>query len=267
MAEAYLAACYNRPGVEIVDHFTYAIVSDGDLMEGVSSEAASLAGHLKLGKLIYLYDDNHVTLSAGTDISPLPRTARTASRRMAGTSSRSQTATTSKAIDRALRDGPRRNRTAVADSGAHAHRLWFALTNRTLSNRTDRRWAEEVRLTKQKSWLADRAAILYPREGSRTFSQASSGESDRGGVERPMFSVRPNVSRSGQRFSTVMRGDLPDGWDRDIPVFPADAKGMATRVAAGKVMNAVASRLPALIGGSADSESIDPYCTFRIGRF
>jgi transketolase len=68
MAEAHLAACRNRPGAEIVNHFTYGIVSDGDLMEGVSSEAASLAGHLKLGKLIYLYDDNHVTLSAGTDL-------------------------------------------------------------------------------------------------------------------------------------------------------------------------------------------------------
>src|SRR6185437_10937080 len=68
MAEAHLAACFNRPGTEIVNHFTYGIVSDGDLMEGVSSEAASLAGHFKLGKLIYLYDDNRVTLSAGTDI-------------------------------------------------------------------------------------------------------------------------------------------------------------------------------------------------------
>lgn len=68
IAEAHLAARYNRPGFEIVNHFTYGIVSDGDLMEGVSSEAASLAGHLKLGKLIYLYDDNRVTLSAGTDL-------------------------------------------------------------------------------------------------------------------------------------------------------------------------------------------------------
>jgi transketolase len=70
MAEAYLAACYNRSGAEIVNHFTYGIVSDGDLMEGVSSEAASLAGHLKLGKLIYLYDDNRVTLSAVARVAP-----------------------------------------------------------------------------------------------------------------------------------------------------------------------------------------------------
>ena len=68
MAEAHLAACYNRPGFSIVDHFTYGIVSDGDLMEGVASETTSLAGHLQLGKLIYLYDDNHVTLSSGTDM-------------------------------------------------------------------------------------------------------------------------------------------------------------------------------------------------------
>jgi transketolase len=95
MAEAYLAACYSRPGAEIVDHFTYGIVSDGDLMEGVSSEAASLAGHLKLGKLIYLYDDNRVTLSAGTDIN-FPRIAPSALRLMADTSSRSPTATISR---------------------------------------------------------------------------------------------------------------------------------------------------------------------------
>src|SRR5674476_1311393 len=69
MAEAHLAARYNRPGLSVVDHHTYGIVSDGDLMEGIASEAASLAGHLQLGKLIYLYDDNHVTLSAGTAIS------------------------------------------------------------------------------------------------------------------------------------------------------------------------------------------------------
>ena len=89
MAEAHLAACHNRPGVDIVNHFTYGIVSDGDLMEGVSSEAASLAGHLKLGKLIYLYDDNHVTLSAGTDLTFTEDRAR-----HSGTSSRSQTAMT-----------------------------------------------------------------------------------------------------------------------------------------------------------------------------
>ena len=93
ISEAHLAARYNRPGFEIVDHFTYGLVSDGDLMEGVSSEAASLAGQLELGKLIYLFDNNHVTLSAGTNISPATRTSRNASRRMAGTRNRWRTET------------------------------------------------------------------------------------------------------------------------------------------------------------------------------
>ena len=83
IAERYLAARYNRPGFEIINHFTYGLVSDGDLMEGVAAEAASLAGHLKLGKLIYLYDNNHITL-AGRRSSPSPKTAPNGSRRMAG---------------------------------------------------------------------------------------------------------------------------------------------------------------------------------------
>jgi transketolase len=98
----------HRPGAEIVNHFNYGIVSDGDLMEGVSSEAASLAGHLKLGKLIYLYNDNRVTLSAGTDITFTEDRARP-SRPMAGTSSRSRTATISlRSMQRCAR--PARNR-------------------------------------------------------------------------------------------------------------------------------------------------------------
>jgi transketolase len=81
IAEAQLAARYNRPGLEVIDHATYAIVSDGDLMEGVGSEAASLAGHLRLGKLTCLYDDNYVTLAAGTDITFFPRSTRRCARR------------------------------------------------------------------------------------------------------------------------------------------------------------------------------------------
>ena len=125
IAEAHLAACHNRPGAEIVNHFTYGIVSDGDLMEGVSSEAASLAGHLKLGKLIYLYDDNHVTLSAGTDLTFTEDRAR----RFEAYGWHIQSVADGNdlaAIDSGAARGSWRNGTPVANSGAHPHRLWFA---------------------------------------------------------------------------------------------------------------------------------------------
>ena len=125
MAEAHLAACYNRPGVEIVNHFTYGIVSDGDLMEGVSSEAASLAGHLKLGKLIYLYDDNHVTLSAGTD-HHIHRGSRAPLRGVWLARPVGRGRQRSRGDRRGAAHGSRGNGASLANSGADPYRLWLA---------------------------------------------------------------------------------------------------------------------------------------------
>ena len=125
IAEAYLAARYNRPGFEIIHHFTYGLVSDGDLMEGVAAEAASLAGHLKLGKLIYLYDDNHITLSAATNITFTEDRAK----RFAAYGWHTQTVENGNdlaAIDRRAACGASRDGTSLADSRAHAYRLWLA---------------------------------------------------------------------------------------------------------------------------------------------
>jgi transketolase len=252
MAEAHLAACYNRPGVEIVNHFTYGIVSDGDLMEGVSSEAASLAGHLKLGKLIYLYDDNRVTLSAGTDITFTEDRAR----RFEAYGWHVQSVADGNdlvAIDAALRAArgePQRPSLILARThigyGAPDKQDSFESHGSPLG-------VDEVRLAKQNLGWPTEPLFYIPEKAGKYFRKAI----ERGKSAETEWSNRLSAySRAfpdlAKVFQQVMHGELPDGWDRDIPVFPVDEKGMATRVAAGKVMNAVAVRLPALIGGSAD---------------
>jgi transketolase len=252
IAEAHLAACYNRPSFEIVDHFTYGIVSDGDLMEGVSSEAASLAGHLKLGKLIYLYDDNHVTLSAGTDLTFTEDRAR----RFEAYGWHVQSVIDGNdlaAIDRALRAARgEMERPSLILVRTH---IGYGSPDKqdSFESHGSPLGAEEVRLTKEKlGWPAEppfhipEPAREHFREAIERGKLVETGWRDKFSAYARTF---PDLAKA---FQQVMRGELPDGWDRDIPAFPADAKGLATRFAAGKVMNAVAPRLPALIGGSAD---------------
>ena len=252
LAEAHLAARYNRPGFDIVDHFTYGIVSDGDLMEGVSSEAASLAGHLKLGKLIYLYDDNHVTLSAGTDIAFTEDRAH----RFEAYGWHVQSVADGndlEAIDEALR---------AAREEAQRPSLILVRTHigygspdkqDSFHSHGSPLGIEEVRLTKEKLRWPIEPPFYIPAPVREHFGEA---------VERGMRAERKwtekfsayarTIPDLAEAFQQSMRGELPQGWDRSIPVFPPDAKGLATRIAGGKVMNAVASRLPGLIGGSAD---------------
>jgi transketolase len=252
MAEAHLAVCYNRPGAEIVNHFTYGIVSDGDLMEGVSSEAASLAGHLKLGKLIYLYDDNRVTLSAGTDITFTEDRAR----RFEAYGWHIQTVADGndpEAVDRALRTA--RGETERPSLILVRTHIGYGSPDKqdSFESHGSPLGVDEVRLTKQNlGWPAE-PPFYIPEKAAEHFHKAIERGKAAETEWRDKFSAyaRTYPDRA-EAFEQIMRGELPDRWDRDIPVFPADAKGLATRVAAGKVMNAVAPRLPALIGGSAD---------------
>jgi len=255
MAEAHLAARYNRPGFKVIDHHTYGIVSDGDLMEGIASEAASLAGHLQLGKLIYLYDDNQVTLSAGTDITFTENCAR----RFEAYGWHVQAVEDGNdlpAIERALSS-------ARSEAGrpslilARTH-LGYGSPNKqdTFKAHGSPLGEEEVRLTKQNLGWPTEPAFYVPAPVRAHFLQAL----ERGGRAEAAWNegfaayaqAFPELARE---LRQLMRGELPAGWDSEIPRFPADAKGMATRVASGKVMNAVVRHLPALIGGSAD---LDP---------
>ena len=255
MAEAHLAARYNRPGFEIVDHYTYGIVSDGDLMEGVASEAASLAGHLQLGKLIYLYDDNHVTLSAGTDITFTEDCAR----RFEAYGWHTQSVEDGNdlaAIDRALRvarDEIRRPslilvRTHLGYGSPHKQDT-FAAHGSPLG-------VEEVRLTKQNLGWPTEPLFYVPDAAREHFRQAlARGAHVEAEWNVTFSSYTEAFADLARELQQMFRGELPAGWDAGIPDFPADPKGMATRVASGEVVNAIAPRLPALIGGSAD---LDP---------
>ena len=255
MAEAHLATRYNRTGFEIINHFTYGIVSDGDLMEGVASEAASLAGHLQLGKLIYLYDDNQVTLSAGTDITFTEDRAR----RFEAYGWHTQL------ID----DGNdlASIEQALSSARAETRRPSLILVRTHLGygspNKQDTYKAhgsplgeDEVRLTKQNLGWPTEPAFYIPEQALVHFREAiAKGQREEAAWNARFSAYARAFPELAQELEQVMRGGLPTGWDKDIPIFPADAKGMATRVASGKVMNAIAPYVPTLIGGSAD---LDP---------
>ncbi len=267
MAEAHLAARYNRTGFDIIDHFTYGIVSDGDLMEGIASEAASLAGHLRLGKLIYLYDDNCVTLSAGTDITFTEDRAR----RFESYGWHTQSVGDGNdlaAIDRALR-------TARAETGRPSLILVRSHLGYGSPNKQDSFEAhgsplgeEEVRLTKRNlGWPAE-PTFYIPDQALACFRQAlergAQAETAWNGQFSAYAQAFPDLA---QELEQMVVGELPAGWDADIPVFAPDAKGMATRVVSGKVMNAVAPRVPALMGGSADLDPSTHTALMGLGDF
>ncbi|MFJ2990643.1 transketolase [Collimonas sp. NPDC087041] len=258
MAEAHLAATYNRDGYDIVNHFTYGLVSDGDLMEGIASEAASLAGHLQLGKLIYLYDDNRVTLSAGTDIS----FTEDREQRFKAYGWHTQSIADGNdlaAIEKALQ-------AARAETGRPSLILVRTHLGYGSPNKQDTFEAhgsplgeEELRLTKRNLGWPEEPAFHIPDPARTHFLRAlQEGERSEAAWQKKFSAYEQQFPELAQEFQQRMRGSgatPPGNWDKTIPEFPADAKGIATRVASGQVMNAIAVHLPALIGGSAD---LDP---------
>jgi transketolase len=254
IAEAQLAARYNRPGHAIVDHHTYALVSDGDLMEGVASEAASLAGHLKLGKLTCLYDDNDVTLSAGTDITFSENRARRFEA-YGWQTLHVADGNDLAAIDAALR-AAREETARPSLILVRTHLGYGSPEQDSFKAHGSPLGVADVKKTKQTLGWPLEPDFLVPDAALAHFREAL----DRGAKVESEWNG--NIAVYTSEFSELagelrarLRGELPAGWDAGIPVFPADAKGLATREASGKVMNAIAPKLPALSGGSAD---LDP---------
>jgi transketolase len=255
IAEAQLAARYNRPEFAVIDHATYVMASDGDLMEGVASEAASLAGHLRLGKLICLYDDNRVTLAAGTDIAFSEDRARRFEAYGWHTVSVAD-GNDLAAIDAALRLA-RAERARPSLILVRTH-IGYGSPNKhdNFEAHGSPLGVDEVRLTKQNLGWPTEPPFLIPEPALAHFREAlARGARDEAAWNDRMTAYVQAYPDVAQELRRSLRGELPPGWDADIPVFPADAKGIATRVASGKVMNAIAPRVPALIGGSAD---LDP---------
>jgi transketolase len=264
IAEAHLAARYNRPGHTVVDHHTYAIVSDGDLMEGVASEAASLAGHLKLGKLICLYDDNRITLSAGTDVTfSEDRAARFEAYgwRTSIVADGNDVTAIEVALRAARADTLRPSmilvRTHIGYGSPHKHD--------SVEAHGSPLGPEEVQLTKQAlGWPLEPPFLIPERTLAHMRKALTRGESDEAAWNARMQDYARAFPDLAAELRSRLRGELPVGWDTDIPVFPGDAQGMATRAASGKVMNAIAARLPTLMGGSAD---LDPSTTTALKGF
>jgi transketolase len=254
MAEAQLAARYNRDGHRVVDHHTYAIVSDGDLMEGVASEAASLAGHLKLGKLICLYDDNYVTLAAGTDITFTEDRAR----RFKAYGWHVQMVENGNdldAIERAIKraKGKKDQPSLIL---VRTHIGYGSPLQDSYKAHGSPLGAENVAKTKEKLGWPVEPAFLVPEDALAHFREAQKkGKGAEAGWKRRWNKYAKAFPELAEELQGSLEGKLPAGWDADIPQFPADAKGLATRKAGGKVLSAIAPRLPAISGGSAD---LDP---------
>ncbi|MBN2257456.1 MAG: transketolase [Anaerolineaceae bacterium] len=251
IAEAHLAALYNRPGHKVVDHYTYAIVTDGDLMEGVSSETASLAGHLKLGKLIYLYDDNRISIDGSTDLAfTEDRGARFEA--YGWHVQKVDDGNDVEAIDKAIQEAKKDPRPSLIICRTH---IGFGLPTRQDTSKAhgEPPGAEELAGAKQKlAWPAE-PDFYIPEEVLTHFRQAvPNGVKLEGEWVSKMDAYRKTLPDQAAELDRRLKGELPSDWQSFLPEFPADPKGMATRAASGKTINALAAILPELMGGSAD---------------
>ena len=252
IAERFLAARFNRPGYEIVDHYTYAIVSDGDLMEGVASEAASLAGHLRLGKLIYLYDNNQITLAGEIRLNfteDVCKRFEAYGWHVQSVEDGNNLEAISKAIMLAQNEATRPSlisvRTHIGYGSPHKQDT-FGVHGSPLG-------PEEVMATKKNLGWPLEPMFYIPDEALAHFRKAlNRGNELEGEWKVKLESYGKIYPELTVEWDQWMNFILPDSWDKDFPIFPPDPKGVATRSAGGQVINAIASHLPFLIGGSAD---------------
>jgi len=255
IAEANLAALYNRPGVEIINHYTYALASDGERMEGIASEAASLAGHLKLGKLIYLYDNNHVSLAAGTNIT----FTEDREERFKAYGWHTQTIEDGndlEAISNALEEA--RSETKRPSLILVRTHLGYGSPNKqdTYKAHGSPLGEEEVKLTKKNLGWPEEPPFYVPEQALDHFREAvERGKQAEAKWQAQFSEYAKRYPELAKELERRIEGKLPEGWNKEFPDFPADSKPVATRVASGKVMNFLAGRIPELMGGSAD---LDP---------
>ncbi len=254
IAERWLAATFNRPGHTIVDHRTYVLASDGDLMEGIASEAASLAGHLRLGRLIVLYDANRITLSATTNLTFSEGVG--ARFRAYGWHLQRVDGMDVDAIDAALvaaRADDRRPSLIVA----RTHIGFGSLHKQdTCQAHGEPLGEEETRLTKRAYGWPDDRTFYVPEEAQGEFDKVRErGAAMRAAWQRAMDEYRTAEEDLAGEFDRVMAGQLPPQWDARLPEFTPQDGAVATRDAGGKVIRALAESVPNLVGGSAD---LDP---------
>lgn len=254
IAEQHLAATFNKPGHEIVDHFTFGIVTDGDMMEGISSEAASLAGHLKLGKLIYLYDDNKITIEGSTKITFTEDVAK----RFEAYGWHVQWVADGndvEAIDAAIAEAKKNPRPSIIICRTI---IGYGLPTKGNTSGIHGSPAGKEELAKAKEnvgWPVEPMFYVPDEilEHFRTRQEAGKKAQDKWDLAYEEYkAVYPELAAE---FERRLSGQLPKGWNKALPVFPASEKGLASREASGKVINAICPVLPELFGGSADLAS------------
>lgn len=251
VAEKHLAAVYNRPGFDVVDHYTYGLVSDGDLMEGISHETASLAGTLGLGKLIYLYDDNLISLDGPTELSfteDVLKRFEAYHWHVQIVKDGNDLEGIAKAIETAqsVKDKPSliAVRTVIGYGSPKAG---------TSKAHGEALGAEAVRETKKNLGWPEDKSFYVPDDAAKNWLQAvdkgAKEESDWNALFAKYRQAHPDLAAEYER---VQAGRLKDGWEQSLPKFPADSKPVATRTAGNTVMNAFVKFVPEFIGGAAD---------------
>jgi transketolase len=251
IAEAHLAAAFNQEGQNIVDHRVYGIVTDGDLMEGLSSEAASLAGHLKLGKIIYCYDDNRITIDGSTDISF------TEDRGKRFEAYNWQVLNVAdgnnvEEIDNAIQLAKTDSRPSLIICRTH---IGYGLPTKQDTAKAHGEPPGEEELIAAKVNLGWRLhpQFFIPDDALKVFRDVGkNGEEKAKRWQKDLRNYSRQFPEKGAEFLRRFEAKFPEGWTTSLPVFEADEKGMATRVASGQALNDLTSVLPELVGGSAD---------------
>lgn len=253
VASKWLGATYNKPGYDLFDYDTYALCGDGDLMEGVAYEAASLAGHLKLSNLCWIYDDNEITIEGHTELAFSEQVA-TRFEGLGWNTVRVDDANDLEALAKAIENF----KSCFDKPTLIVVRSIIGYGSPNKANSHDAHGAplgdDEIKLTKASYGWPEDEKFLIP-EGVKEYFQetlGSRGASASADWEELFEKYQQEFAAEGAQLKAMIAGELPDGWDKGITEFPADEKGMATRVSSGKVLNMISPNLPWLVGGSAD---------------
>ncbi len=272
IAERSLAARYNRDGFPVFDHDVYALCGDGDMMEGVASEAASIAGHLKLSNLCWIYDSNHISIEGGTDLAfdeDVGLRFKAYGWNVIHVDDANDTAAIAAAIETFRKTTDRPTFIVV-----HSVIGWGSPKAGSEKAHGEPLGEENVRLTKRAyGWPEDKS--FYVPDGVTGAFRRAIGDRSKPLRDEWVAMVdryRQANPELGAELDAMLKDELPAGWDADVPVFPADAKGLASRDSGGKVLNALAKRVPWLIGGSADlapstKTDIKDEASFELGNY
>ncbi len=252
IAEDWLAARYNRPNHKIIDHYTYGICSDGDLMEGISHEAASLAGHLRLGKLIFLYDQNYISLAGGTNLTFTEDVAKRFDAYGWHTQMVSEGNDTED-IARAIAEA-RAEETRPSMILVHTHIGYGSPKKQdNFSAHGNPLGEEELEAAKKALGWPSMDKFYLPQDAVNHFRQAvEKGAKSEKEWQKRFDAYRKDFKNEAAELDLMISGKLPDDWSADLPKWKPSDKAIATRVAGGEALNALAKHIPNIIGGSAD---------------